>query len=216
MTDKKTYKRKLGRGGKYDSIIQYEEDVDNSATHKYIEFQGMQILSTDQEKELRETVLAVEELKSFAEDFLLKNPKQKDEKDPPLKLSQRRRAMCIKIYADKVKIHLKTGTHMYAISDAMELQQEVDNLILSDWEEYALIGQQFSKRKKEIKYTKEIKEIWKNIATELWKKEDYLNKTKRNGKYNIRKTALEIERLTGNGFESIKDFLEKMRKNEKS
>jgi len=210
---KKLYKRKLGRNGKYDSIIQLEEEY---IKPQQIEFEDQLIDVTFQEEKLQKALDEIEKLKIFAEDFLLKHPAPKDEKGPPPKLSQRRRAMCIKIYADKVKIHLKTGTHMYAISDAMELQQEVDNLILSDWEEYALIGQQFSKRKKEIKYTKEIKEIWKNIATELWKKEDYLNKTKRNGKYNIRKTALEIERLTGNGFESIKDFLEKMRKNEKS
>lgn len=203
------YKRKLGRSGKYDSIIQLIEAPIKEDKIKLSD--GSVISGYSQETDLKRAIESVNAMKKAAEEYLLKNPAPRNENKPPEKLSPRRRAMSIRVYAETVKKYLNDSTHFYAMKAAMELQMEYDYLFFSDWEEEALVGSQFYKRDLESKYKEQVKkEELEKLALALWEKDEFKNTTKRPGEYNIRKTAREIEEITGHGYEGIRKFLSEL------
>ena len=146
MTRKKPYTRKIGRGGKYDSIIGLEvrsissKDIDISETLKDIGDNSNPLLwieryETQARKILSDAGLPTELISENG--YLTGLPEIKESVLEPVS-----RAANILHYAHVTRQNIESGEVLDSVYSSMILQEHIDMLIFSGWELHARKGQE--------------------------------------------------------------------------
>ena len=208
----KPYYRKLGQGGKYQSLTYIEKSAGAGAlTYKFVD--GVVIPPSDDEREAAMTehlasraptiIEQIEHCEQIAREYLTKAGMLAESVDSlaikGMELTPQWHAAHVLYNADLCKKHIRGNCAMLAAETAMGLQYHTDYIFISESEYSTLVGMKQLKAVSGTLYTAADKREWERRRKELLQQDGKLNKPPSG-----RSIAKKIADETGHNFESIR------------